>query len=83
MEPASPPSRRAIEINLEQVIFRNAPHQQGVPGAPPFLARAGFAHRQSQDRQGTRSEVPPKLLAIADEVIVVLFAVVHMSLPGR
>jgi hypothetical protein len=42
----------------------------------------GFAHHQSQDCQGTRSEVPPKLRAIADEVIVLLFAAVHMSLPG-
>jgi len=85
MEPASPPllCRRAIEINIEQLIFANAPHQRGVPGIRPFLARARVAHHQSQDRQGTRSEVPPKLLAIADEVIVVLFAAVQMSLPGR
>jgi len=36
----------------------------------------GFAHHQSQDCQGTRPEVPPKLRAIADEVIVLLFAAV-------
>src|SRR5437016_4029447 len=44
MEPASPPlpCRRAIEINIEQLIFANAPHQRGVPGIRPFLARAGL-----------------------------------------
>jgi hypothetical protein len=76
------PSRRAIEINLEQLIFSNAPHNEVFPGPGPSWLGQDLAHHQSQDRQGTRSEAPPKLLAIADEVIVVLFAAVHMSLPG-
>src|SRR5262249_40899959 len=42
----SPPSRRAIEINLEQLTLRNAPQQRGVPG--PFWLGQDLAHHQSQ-----------------------------------
>src|SRR5262245_15619852 len=52
----------------------------GVFPGPTFLARRGVQQFQSSRPPGTRSEVPPQLLAIVDEVIVARFAGVHVAI---